>query len=162
MQEDRADDPEGRRLERDVVGDLVDPVGARSSSVSSGMEPSPARTRIRSYGSTLRRPGASTSADEPSMGAQRTSWIATDSRLFNASDSRPVDVHPANEPPLLGDAVERDAGPRRARGLGRRGGGPAGAVVLGLLPTEKVQWHAAPFDQRCRPLPDPSARINRT
>src|SRR5215212_2273581 len=44
---------------------------------------------IRSYGSTLRSPGAGENSPEPSIGAHWTSLISIASRLFSASDKRP-------------------------------------------------------------------------
>src|SRR4051812_48300568 len=60
----------------------------RSASVSGARLSSPDVTRIRSYGSTLLRPGAG-SRVSPSGGPQSTSTIAIASRLLSASDRRP-------------------------------------------------------------------------
>src|SRR5215218_3456826 len=62
----------------------------RSVSFIGGSESSPAVTRIRSYGSTLRSPGAGSSGAEPSVGPQVTSEIAIASRLLSASVRRPA------------------------------------------------------------------------
>ena len=133
VQVDRADDPERRDLEGHVVGDLVDLVGGplrvgqRRQRRLAGEHDDQV---VRVDGLEARR--VAPARAEPSIGAHWTFAIVIGSRLLSASDRRPRDVHPADEPPLLGQAVERDAA-AGARRRGRRAGRRSGAVAAGRL-----------------------------
>src|SRR5215212_5131311 len=101
---------------------------------------------IRSYGSTLRRPGAGENSPEPSIGAHWTSLISIASRLFSASESRPStcirprsrhsSVRPSNATPDrtfaagLSPVVTSAGLPSRDRFLRRRKF--SGTLLLGL------------------------------
>ncbi len=82
----------------------------------------------------------------PSSGAQRTSSMVTGSRLLSASDRPALDVHDADDAPLLGQAVERDAA---SRGRAAREPAPAPAAASGgLLALEEVERHVSPPPRR--------------
>ena len=127
---DRADDPVRRRLELQVVGDLVDPVrgglirahrrqrglaGQHEDQVVriDRLEP---RRLLEGFGAVERRPLDLGDLDR----------FAAVERVGEPS----VDGHPPDEAPLLGQGVERDPPPGRGRdrrigAQGRGHGGPA-------------------------------------
>src|SRR6478735_6416393 len=71
----------------------------------------------------------------------------------------PADLHPADQMPFLGDAVEGDAGPRAGWSRGGRGLGGRGL----LLPAQEVQWHWEPFVAIMAPRPRrPAGRTRRS
>src|SRR5918993_1385690 len=94
---------------------------------------------IRSYGSTLLRPGAGSSGEEPSGGPHVTSEIARASRLLSASVRRPeIIIRPRRR---QSSVMAMNGTPRTFPGC--FGGSPAPAV--GETPPERL-FPALPGD----------------
>ena len=109
IEQDRPDDAVRRHLERHLVADLVDTVRGSLVVARLGQRIVAGQDEDEVVRIDVLRPGAGTSGAEPSIGAQRTSTMVERFALVERIRQPAVDQHPADQAPILGQSVERDA-----------------------------------------------------